>query len=183
MTIEAMIDTAIGKEGGYVNNPKDKGGPTRWGITEQVARAFGYAGYMAELPRETAVTIYRRRYLIAPGFDKILAISAPIAEELFDTGINMGPTYAGRFLQRALNLLNREARDYPDIATDGALGAMSLAALNGYGKRRGLTGEGLEVLLWTIRAFRTGRYADISEAREANEEFFYGWVARQVRAA
>ncbi|MGW8202965.1 glycoside hydrolase family 108 protein [Sphingomonas bisphenolicum] len=181
MTIDQMIDEAIGREGGYVNNPKDKGGPTRWGVTEQVARAYGYAGDMKLLPRETAVAIYRQRYAIDPGFDKIAAMSARVGELLFDTGINMGQAIAGQFLQRALNLFNRGASFYPDLKVDGACGAMTRAALESYFQRRGRTGEGLQVLLWTIHGFRTGRYEDISIARPANEEFAYGWIARQVR--
>ena len=181
MTIDQLIDEAIGREGAYVNNAKDKGGPTRWGITEQVARSFGYTGDMRTLPRATAVTIYRTRYLIEPGFDKIMAISLPLAELLFDTGINMGQVYAGKFLQRALNLFNQEGAHYADLTVDGAVGSISRLALNSYFQRRGRTGEGLQVLLWTVHSFRTGRYADISEARPANEAFSYGWVARQVR--
>ena len=181
MNIDQLIDDAIGREGGYVNNPKDKGGPTRWGTIEQVARAFGYTGDMRVFPRETAVEIYRKRYLIEPGFDKILAMSAAIGELLFDTGINMGQAMAGQFLQRALNLFNRGASLYPDLKVDGACGPMTRQSLASYQQRRGATGEGLQVLLWTIHAFRTGRYEEISLARPANEEFSYGWVARQVR--
>jgi lysozyme family protein len=42
-----LIDALIDREGGYVNHPADRGGPTRYGITEAVARAHGYAGAMA----------------------------------------------------------------------------------------------------------------------------------------
>lgn len=179
--IDQLIDDAIGREGGYVNNKKDRGGPTRWGTTEQVARAYGYTGDMRDFPRGTAVTIYRQRYLVEPGFDQIFAMSPAIGELLFDTGINMGQAIAGQFLQRALNFLNREASLYPDLAVDGRCGPITRAALASYQQRRGATGEGLAVLLWTIHAFRTARYEDISVARPANEEFAYGWVARQVR--
>ncbi|MBZ7417096.1 glycosyl hydrolase 108 family protein, partial [Klebsiella michiganensis] len=34
MTADQIIEGILGKEGGYVNNPNDKGGPTRWGITQ-----------------------------------------------------------------------------------------------------------------------------------------------------
>ena len=44
MTIDTLIDGVIGREGGYSNHPADKGGPTRWGVTEAVARANGYRG-------------------------------------------------------------------------------------------------------------------------------------------
>ena len=52
--VDALIDELIEREGGYVNHPADKGGPTRFGITEAVARAHGYRGAMAELPRDEA---------------------------------------------------------------------------------------------------------------------------------
>ena len=52
-----LIDELIEREGGYVNHPADRGGPTRFGITEAVARAHGYAGPMKWLPREEAAAI------------------------------------------------------------------------------------------------------------------------------
>ena len=64
---ERLIEELIEREGGYVNHPRDKGGPTRFGITEAVARAHGYAGAMALLPREEAVAIYRRLYQMGEG--------------------------------------------------------------------------------------------------------------------
>ena len=44
---DRLIEELIEREGGYVNHPRDKGGPTRFGITESVARAHGYSGAMA----------------------------------------------------------------------------------------------------------------------------------------
>lgn len=44
-----IIDGIIALEGGYVFNPKDKGGATHWGITEATARAHGYAGDMRDV--------------------------------------------------------------------------------------------------------------------------------------
>lgn len=181
MSIDDLIDEAIGREGGYVNDPSDAGGATRWGVTERVARANGYTGDMRVLPRETAVRIYRDLYYIAPGFDRIGAISARLAELLFDTGINMGVSMAGELLQRALNMLNAGATLYADLTVDGACGPKTRAALESYFQHRGKTGEGLAVLLWTVHGFRTARYEAISVARPANERFAYGWIARQVR--
>ena len=43
MDVEELIDELIEREGGYANHPADRGGPTRFGITEAVARAHGYA--------------------------------------------------------------------------------------------------------------------------------------------
>src|SRR4051812_31852495 len=105
--VDLLIDGVIEREGGYVNNAADKGGPTCFGITEAVARAHGYAGPMRQLPRDTAAAIYKRLYWLRPRFDEVARKSARLAGELFDTGINMGPSVAVTFLQRALTALNR----------------------------------------------------------------------------
>src|SRR5690349_5113750 len=52
--VDGLIDGLIEREGGYVANPADKGGPTCFGITQAVARANGYVGPMRELPRVEA---------------------------------------------------------------------------------------------------------------------------------
>ncbi|WP_276203058.1 glycosyl hydrolase 108 family protein, partial [Enterobacter hormaechei] len=44
MTKDDIFNTILGKEGGYVDHPNDKGGPTNWGITQATARAHGYTG-------------------------------------------------------------------------------------------------------------------------------------------
>lgn len=181
MTIESLIDGVIGREGDYSNHPADTGGPTRWGVTEHVARANGYDGDMRVFPRTAAVEIYRSTYWTRPGFDQVAALSPLIAGELFDTGINMGVVVAVQFLQRALNALNRGASDYPDIGTDGHLGALSLAALKGFLVKRGKAGEA--VLLAALNALQGERYIQLSETRAANEAFVYGWIANRIGQA
>ena len=131
MDIEILIAEVIDREGGYVSHPADRGGPTRYGITEAVARANGYAGDMRALPRETAVAIYRRLYWQRPGYDRVGEKAPRLAAELFDTAVNMGPDTATGFLQRALNALNRNGRDYGDIAVDRRIGPATLAASPG----------------------------------------------------
>ncbi len=59
MTFRASLEFVLAREGGFVDHPNDRGGPTCWGITEQVARAHGYRGDIRELPRSTAEAIYR----------------------------------------------------------------------------------------------------------------------------
>jgi hypothetical protein len=115
MDATELIDALIDREGGYVNHPADRGGPTKYGITEAVARAYGYAGAMAQLPRDEAAAIYRRLYWLRPRFDQVARRSPALAAELFDTGANMGPAVAATFLQRALTALNRNGKDYPDL--------------------------------------------------------------------
>ena len=92
MTADQIIEGILGKEGGYVDHPSDKGGPTRWGITQTTARAHGYTGDMRNLPRETAKQIRLSDYWTGPRFDQVAALSTLLADELCDTGVNMGPS-------------------------------------------------------------------------------------------
>lgn len=55
---DAAVDEVLGEEAGYVNNPADPGGETKWGISK---RAFPHLD-IANLTREAAVTIYRESY-------------------------------------------------------------------------------------------------------------------------
>ena len=178
LAIDALIDAVIDREGGYVNHPADRGGPTRWGITEAVARAQGYAGPMRDLPRAEAADIYRRIYWQRPAFDRVAARAPRIAAELFDTGVNMGTAIATGFLQRALNALNRTARDYPDIMVDRAIGPRTLSALDGFLKARGKGGE--TVLLRAMEALQGERYIALAERRPSQEAFLYGWLANRI---
>ncbi len=173
------IDALIEREGGYVNHPADKGGPTCFGITEAVARAHGYRGAMRELPREDAVAIYQRLYWFRPRFDEIARRSPRVAEELFDTGVNMGPTVAATFLQRALTALNRNGKDYPDLVPDGRIGEATLRALDSFLTVRGRSG-GETVLLRALEALQGERYLRLAERRPANEAFLYGWLANRI---
>jgi len=178
MDVDALIDELMEREGGYVNHPADKGGPTRFGITETVARAHGYAGAMASLPREEAAAIYRRLYWLRPKLDAVAQRSGKLAAELFDTGANMGPAVAATFLQRALTALNRSAQDYPDLVPDGRVGPATLAALDAFLASRGAKGE--TVLLRAIEALQGERYLRLAERRPANEAFLYGWLANRI---
>ena len=177
MHIDDLIDAVIDREGGYSDHPADRGGATRFGITEAVARAEGYRGAMRAFPRERAVQIYRRLYWQHPGLDAVATRAPDIAAELFDSGVNMGPVTAIRFLQRALNALNRGAADYPDIVVDGRIGAQTLAALDAFLTVRP---RGASVLLKAIEALQGERYLALAEARPANEAFLYGWLANRI---
>lgn len=180
--INELIDALIEREGGYVNHPADRGGPTRYGITQVVARAHGYAGPMQYLPREEAATIYRRLYWLRPKFDQVAARSPRLAAELFDTGVNMGPAVAATFLQRALTALNRNGKDFADLVLDGRIGPRTVAGLDAYLEARGKRG-GETVLLRALEALQGERYLRLAERRPANEAFLYGWLANRIGGA
>lgn len=175
-TIDKIIDDVIAKEGGFVDHKDDRGGATNWGITEAVARANGWKGAMRDMPRQFAVDVYRKRYVEQPGFAKVAGISEPIAAELVDTGVNMGPSIAAQILQRALNVLNRQGNDYPDIARDGMIGPATLASLRAFLTKRGTLGE--RRLLALLNALQGARYVELAEKRAANESFMFGWLER-----
>lgn len=181
MIIDKLIDNVIAIEGGYSNHPADRGGPTRWGVTEAVARAHGFTGNMRHFPRDEAAAIYKRKYWHRPGFDKIGEYAPKLAEELFDTGINMGPGIAAGFLQRALNALNRNGRDFRDIAVDRQIGGQTISALEAFLNKRGTGGEA--VLLKAVEALQGARYIKLAERRSANEAFLYGWLANRIGQA
>jgi lysozyme family protein len=178
MDIDALIDEVIAREGGYSNHPADRGGPTRFGITQAVARERGYVSDMRAFPRAEAVEIYRTRYWDGPNFCFVAELPPRVAAEMFDSGVNMGPAVAAKFLQRALNALNRQARDFVDLVVDGRVGPGTLAALGAFMAARGTAGE--TVLLKAIEALQGARYIDLAESRPANEAFLYGWLANRI---
>ena len=178
MDADDLIDGLLEREGGFVNHPADRGGPTCFGITEAVARAHGYRGAMRSLPRAEAAAIYKRLYWHRPRFDAVAERTPLLAAELFDTGANMGPAVAATFLQRALTALNRTGKDYPDLVPDGRIGEATLAALDAFLAVRGKQGE--TVLLRAIEALQGERYLRLAERRPANETFLYGWLANRI---
>lgn len=176
--IDELIDDLIAREGGFVDHPADKGGPTRWGITQAVARRHGYMGQMEELPRSVAALIYKKQYWRTPAFDNVSQIAPILAGELFDTGVNMGTGTAIGFLQRALNALNRNGVDYPDIAVDRTIGPNTLRALEAFLAKRGPPAE--NVLTRAIDALQGAHYVRLAEARPAQEAFLYGWLTSRI---
>ena len=173
---KAYIAAVVAREGGYVHNPTDRGGETTFGVTIAVARAYGYTGKMADLPLSVAEGIYRSRFWIEPRFNELDFIDPKIAEKLLDIGVNFGQSWGVRWLQRALNVLNKEASLWPDLTVDGRLGTLSFYALKTYLAQRGA--DGSEVLLDMIRAQQTVRYIEIAEVNPSQETFMFGWQQR-----
>ena len=173
---DTWVTKLIGVEGGYSNNPDDVGGATKFGITEKTAREEGYSGQMQDLTFDIAKAIYKRRYWDHLRLDDVAISSKAIAFEMGDTYVNTG--ISGQFLQRLLNVLNRQQKDYPDIAADGVVGPSTLAALRSFLVARGADGE--RVLLAGLNALQGYHYVTITEQRERNESFMYGWLLQRV---
>lgn len=171
----AIIGAVLSLEGGYVNNPKDPGGATNHGVTEAVARANGYAGDMRSLPKETATQIYRTNYITKPGFEPFLTISPAVAEELVDSGVNVGPARPARWLQTSLNALNRSGQDYPDIKVDGQIGPGTVKAYQTLVQRRGGV-KACELVIKLLEAQQAQHYLSLTKL----ETFTPGWIDHRI---
>ncbi len=79
-------------EGGYVNDPNDLGGETKYGITKRWHPNLD----IKNLTREQAMEIYYKDYWLKAGCDKMFY---PANLIIFDTAVNMG-------VSRALDLWN-----------------------------------------------------------------------------
>jgi len=105
------FDRIIGHEGGYVNNPSDPGGETKWGISKR-----SYPNLLIhDLTEEDARNIYKR------DFWDVVPTTDELRFQLFDFAVNSGIHIAIRYLQRALG-----------VADDGYFGPISQLALTKY---------------------------------------------------
>lgn len=179
--IKEMIDVIEGVA--YTNHANDKGGKTKYGIIEDTAIAYKYLwskynfnGVMSEMPRGLAEEIYAIGFWNKLNCDQIRVYNPALAAILFNIGVNSAPSRAGILLQRGLNSLNRNQKDYPDVAVDGSIGTNSLTALKGYCDKRGW--RGMMVLTNIVLSLMGARYIDIAEKDVTQEDFVNGWEER-----
>jgi lysozyme family protein len=149
----------LADEGGYVNDPSDAGGETRYGLSKREYPSLD----IKNLSRDEALAIYYRdwwqrfRYAELPG---------PIGAKVFDLAVNMGPGAATRCLQRALRACGKA------VAEDGALGKATVAAVRVVSQL---------ALAAALRSEAAGYYRVIATARRGSresEEFIRGWLNR-----
>ncbi|MBB5885456.1 hypothetical protein DYQ93_11495 [Xanthomonas sp. LMG 8992] len=108
---DSLIARVLTHEGGYVNDPKDPGGETQWGISKR-----SYPGVdIRALTRAQAIEIYRRDFWQRLQGDKLPGV---IAFQVLDAAVNHGVGNAIRWLQRAAG-----------VADDGVIGPRTLAAV------------------------------------------------------
>ncbi len=172
------INEVIEREGGYVNHPNDRGGPTRYGVTEVKAREHGYQGDMKNYPVEFAFAVYDADFWQRLKLDDVADYSPELAMQLFDFGVNSGTGRAAKHLQRLLNSLNNRGQYYQDIKVDGGIGSRTLKALSGFHRKRG--GDGLVVLTESLNGLRIAFCVGITEDNESQEVFAFGWLSRIV---
>jgi lysozyme family protein len=123
-------------EGGFVNDPKDPGGPTNLGVTQAtLSRFLARQATIAEVKALTPAKvspIYRANFWDHVNADN-LADGIDLA--VFDFGVHSGPTRGVAALQRAVN-----------VADDGALGDITTKAA----KKAGATSTGAKTVINAI---------------------------------
>lgn len=169
-----MIAATLALEGGWVNNPADPGGETNMGITKSVATQHGYVGPMRTLPREVATSIYYQQYIVAPGYEPLIAIDAPVTEELFDTTVNMGPPRPSRWFQQSINALCAA-----QLVVDGRVGAGTINAYAGCQKKIGASTLCV-AMLNSLDHQQQLEYARLVTRNPKLRIFYKGWVANRI---
>lgn len=154
----------VGLEGGYVNDPDDKGGETKFGISK---RSYPHVD-IENLTLEGAKEIYYSDFWNTSRMN-LDNFPLEVALELFDTGVNTGMQRERELLQTALNLLNRVETRYADLKVDGFIGASTMKALALVDKNE---------LLKVLNGLQFMWYYKIVERDHSQEKFFAGWVKR-----
>lgn len=113
MNFDQAFEDLIGHEGGYVNNPKDPGGETKFGISKR------------RYPQENIpmMTLERSKMLYKRDFWGVSDTLPPLVRFLyFDMSVNMGPEQTAKYLQRAAGMDKAQV--------DGQIGPKSLLHIN-----------------------------------------------------
>ncbi len=178
------------REGGYVDDPVDKGGETHrgvarkfngdwkgWPIIDQIKKEhpddFKHRINASDELAELAKELFRERY-----WTPIRGAEIPdqhVANKVFDTGVNQGCGRSVGYLQQGLNLLNRDQKNYMDITEDGKFGDQTLTALKIFLK---LEKDRPDYLLKLLNLLQANFYIDIMRRDSTQERFARGWLNR-----
>jgi lysozyme family protein len=166
--VDHMIDDVIRREGGFVDHPRDRGGPTNFGITQAtLSRHLGRpasADDVRRLSRAVASEVYRRDYFEAPRLDRLPARAQPF---VFDAAVNHGPRRAIRFVQQVC-----DAAGFGPLAIDGVCGPRTAQAA---GEADRVMGD------WLLAALveeRRNFYLALVQRDPGQRVFLRGWLNR-----
>lgn len=180
--IALILAAVYAVEGGYTDHKSDPGGPTNFGVTQQVARQAGYTGDMRDFAKHCvkpgdvcADSIYTERYIRAPGYMPLVEIAPAVAQELVDTAVNMGPPRPNRWFQQSLN----ELSGLPPLAVDGKIGPATIARYqslaNAYGKA-----PTCRAVLARLDAKQAAEYARLVRVNPRLKVFYKGWTRHRI---
>ena len=153
--IDGIIDDILKREGGYVDNPADKGGRTNFGIAEASHPEAWADGKVTEAE---ARAIYINKYVKGPKFD--LIPDQNLVAQLVDFGVNSGPGVAIQKLQTILG-----------VTVDGVLGPETFKALEA---------ADLKVINNKLTAERVKMIGRIVVRNKSQIVFLNGWLNRAL---
>jgi lysozyme family protein len=160
MHVDALIDEIIQREGGFVDHPSDRGGPTKYGITKGTLYRWREqpvtTADVRNLDESEARDIYRAQYIEQPGF---ASLPEPLRTHVVDFGVNAGPAQSVRTLQRALG----------NVTVDGVLGPET---------RRAIEAADRVVLVRHFWQERIRYYGHLVAVRPNQAVFLDGWLNR-----
>lgn len=160
MTNDQIITAILTHEGGFVNNPADRGGATKWGITQETLSEWrNVEATLADvkaLTKAEAKKIYLALYLERPGFGKISDMR--LRYLAVDSGVNHGPKRVIEWLQKLVG-----------VTVDGKLGPKTAAAINAEDAGR---------LFNRLLARRIRWYGGLISAAQSQAVFAAGWANR-----
>lgn len=180
---DALLRRLLVTEGGFVDDPVDRGGTTKYGISLRFLKAVGgldanrdgFADLdlnfdtvldgqdIRALTPDIAGQLYLKHFYLGPGF---WVVPRPFDAALFDQAVNGGTTAAIKILQRALNKLGP-----PRLVEDGVLGNRTNAKLLEL-MRLG------KPLLQAVRDQAADRYRAIVAADPRQKKYLNGWLRR-----
>jgi len=181
MRFEDAFKIVLGFEGGYSNDPADRGGETNYGITYNTLNDAKNKGWIPfnvtiqNIQLEHAKIIYKKGY-----WDVVQADSLPHPLDLimFDSAVNHGPGAAVKLLQKSLNALLR----YTELKIDGIVGPLTLRAVNDYiglGSTPGTPPDSnIRYLCIDVLLNRVELYSSIVNSNRSQEKFLRGWLNR-----
>jgi lysozyme family protein len=152
---ESLIRHTLKWEGGYINDPDDRGGETKYGITKRQYPNLD----IKNLTVDQAVGIYHKDYWKSY-MDEIC--SYKVAGRLFDLSVNMGHRRPNKLLQHAVNRLGGR------LVVDGDIGPKSIAAINACNE---------DELYKQFYYLAKRRYEKIAKIGN-NHKFLRGWMNR-----
>ena len=154
VNFDEIIEVVLHHEGGYVNDPKDPGGETNFGIAKRSHPDVD----IKNLTKDGAKEIYKEHYWDK---NKVESLSEELRHIYFDMCVNQGRGRAVKILQKAANAKGA------DLVVDGGMGPKTIAAM-----------EGVE--LQRVRAYRVKYYADLVTRKPDLEKFYFGWFRRAL---
>lgn len=156
---DASFARIIKSEGGYVNDPSDRGGETNLGVTigawgAYLNRAI-QPGEMKLLTQDTVRPFYRSMY-----WDKVKGDDLPVGVDyaVFDFAVNAGPGRAAKFLQQSVG-----------ATPDGAIGPGTMALV-----AKATPTDILQKFAQQKEAF----YNSLAEKNPTQQKFLKGWLNR-----